>query len=341
MKNRFHWLGAVGVLLLSAATVHAQINSWTHSGNALWEDAYWSLGILPGTNQTILFTNGGRQTLTIGTNAVQHFADTLTVDSITISAPANSFNTLAVSGTGSQIPLTVRALTVGTNSSMQMTAAGLLLDGPSGVGLQVGGEFEEVNSGVSGQQVNVGYIGPGNYRMIGGMLAVSNLWVSGSLNGTFNQMAGTNSTGVVHLESGGIYNLSGGYLDAAVYFNYDPSTLHQTGGRIDQPLAIFQGTYLFDGGINVGGIVAPVGNGQSYVRSQAWVIQTGGTNFGTLLVGSNGWGNYVLSNGCSFVPSVNLGADGMLHQYGGTQIVTNTLYLAQDVPDYSPSPDIS
>ena len=42
-----------------------QTNVWTNSAGGSWEQPYWSAGILPGTNQTILFTND-EQTLTIG-----------------------------------------------------------------------------------------------------------------------------------------------------------------------------------------------------------------------------------------------------------------------------------
>ena len=44
----------------------AQTNSWTNSVSGKWQDAHWSLGQLPGTNQTILFTNAGWKALEIG-----------------------------------------------------------------------------------------------------------------------------------------------------------------------------------------------------------------------------------------------------------------------------------
>ena len=312
----------------------AQTNSWTNSASGNWEDAYWSLGVLPGTNQTILFTNDGTKTLTIGANTVQNFPGTLNVNSITISSPLNSFNTLSLNSAGTGSPLTVQSISVGSNSAMTMISSALELNGPSGAGLQVGGEFDQNASVVSGQQVNVGYTGPGIYNLNSGILDVSNLWVGGSFDGVFNQTGGTNNTGIVGLDPGGTYNLSGGDLNATVYFN-TLSTFHQTGGRIDQPLAIYNGTYLFDGGINYGGIVDPIDNGQYPDNGRAQVIQTGGTNFGGLTMGSYGIGFYTLSNGCSFISSLNVGATGIFQQFGGIQIVTNLLYLAPDVPDFS------
>lgn len=55
-----------------APQVFAQTNSWTNSASGKWEDANWSLGMLPGTNQTILVTNAGLKVLAIGPNTVQN-----------------------------------------------------------------------------------------------------------------------------------------------------------------------------------------------------------------------------------------------------------------------------
>lgn len=314
-----------GVLLFHLpALVFAQANSWTNATSGNWEDPYWSLGALPGTNQDIMLTNAGWKALAIDPNTSQNFPQTMTVNSITISSPSNSYNTLLLNYSGAVTPLTVESLTVESNSAMTMLSSALELDGPNGVGMQIGGVFNQNDSLVTGNQINVGYIGPGIYNMSSGILDVSNLWVGGGFDGVFNQTGGTNDTGIVGIDPGGTYNLSGGDFNATVYANGN-SAFHQTGGSINQPLTIFQGTYLFDGGFDYAGVVAPIGNGEGFPFPHALVIQTGGTNFGALNVGSNGVGNYVLSNGCSYLESLNIGPEGFFQQFGGTLIITNTL----------------
>ena len=296
------------ILFPLAPAALGQANSWSDSASGNWEDSHWSLDSLPGMNQAILFTNDGNKTLTIGSNTVQNFPGTLNVNSITISSPPNSFNTLLLNSAGAQSPLTAQSILVASNSTMTMVSSALELDGGNGVGMQVGGEFNQSDSLVSGRQVNVGYVGPGVYNLNSGMLAVSNLWVGGSFDGVFNQTGGTNNTGIVGLDPGGTYNFSGGEFNATVYFS-DSSTFHQTGGEMNQALSVSEGTYL----------------------------QSGGTNFGWLSLGSGGShlvGNYVLSNGCAFLPSLNIGTFGTFHQFGGTAVVTNTIYFAPHYIDY-------
>ena len=57
-----------------------------------------------------------------------------------------------------------------------MISSTLQINGPHGAGMTIGGEFDQNNSAVSGNQVNVGYIGPGIYNLNSGTLAVSQLW---------------------------------------------------------------------------------------------------------------------------------------------------------------------
>ena len=47
------------ILCCCNATAFGQTNSWTNVASGNWEDPHWSLGVLPGTNQTILLTNAG------------------------------------------------------------------------------------------------------------------------------------------------------------------------------------------------------------------------------------------------------------------------------------------
>src|ERR1041385_3668501 len=96
---------AAGVLLTGHSNGNAQTNSWISPTSGAWEDASsWSLGIPPGTNQTIFITNSGWKAVSIGPNTT-HFPQTLSVDSVTISSPTNSLNTLLLNFAGVGSPL--------------------------------------------------------------------------------------------------------------------------------------------------------------------------------------------------------------------------------------------
>ncbi|HWD91422.1 MAG TPA: hypothetical protein VG938_03645 [Verrucomicrobiae bacterium] len=305
---------AVAVAFNPGTAALAQLNSWTNSASGNWENSYWSLGQLPGTNQTVLFTNNASKTLTIAPSTVQNFPDSLSIDSITISSPINSFNTLLLNFAETQSPLTVRSVTLGSNSAITMLSSALLLDGPNGTTMQVGGEFNQNDSVVSGRQVNVGYIGPGIYNLNSGTLAVSNLWVGGAYNGVFNQNGGTNSAGITEVE-GGDYILNDGYFSATIYFD-SGGTFRQRGGTLNSALTIYDGNYILEGGAHIGGVTVPSDNG--WFNGGGSVLQSGGTNFGNLFVGYHGIGSYTLSNGV-IQGGINVDGEGSYTQWDGIQ----------------------
>jgi hypothetical protein len=289
----------------------AQINSWTNLVSGNWEDAYWSLGLLPGTNQTILFTNEGSKTLTIGLNTMQNFPESLDVDSITISAPPGSSNTFLLTNAGPQAPLTVRSLTLASDCLMALFSSGLQLNGPNGVGMQVGGEFDQTDSMVAGNQVNVGYISPGIYNLNSGTIAVSHLWVGAPYAGLFNQNGGTNASGIIHVE-GGEYDLNDGYFAGTIYFTAN-GTFRQRGGVLNSLVSITYGNYSLEGGINYGGVSFP-----QYGFGTA--VQSGGTNFGGVdLGGFYGGGSYIMSNGVSY-GGISVGGHASFTLLGGSQL---------------------
>lgn len=303
----------------------AQVNSWTGPTSGNWEDSSWSLGTLPGTNQSIMLTNTGWKAVQISPNTSQNFPQTLNVNSIDISSPTNSSNELLLNYAGYATPLTVQSLSVESNAFMIMDSSALQLDGPNGTGMQVGGEFDQNDSIVAGNQINVGYIGPGVYNMNSGFLAVSNLWVGGQYNGVFNQNGGTNSGGITDVQ-GGNYILSNGNFTATIYFD-SGGTFTQQGGLLQSDLTIYDGTYLLEGGVHQGGVTVPSSDG--YSSGTGGITQTGGTNFGSLDIGSYGYGAYALSNGVSFAGAVLVDYDGNYNQSGGTQTVTGMVSVAE------------
>jgi hypothetical protein len=279
--------------------VFAQTNSWTNSVSGNWEDPYWSLGELPSANQDVLLTNAGWKALEIGPNTVQNFPQTMKVDSITISSPPGSFNTLLLNYTGTQTPLTANSILIADSSRLTMLSSALQLTGSNIVALQVGGEFDQTDSLVSAQQISVGYIGRGTYNLNSGTLAASGL----SVEGTFNQNGGTNNADT------GIWG---------EYFLND--------GRFDGPIYV-DGTFWQRGGLHNGNIA---GGGH--------VIQTGGTNSGDLQFIYNGYsdiyyvgGSYTISNGF-YSGGITIDGTGSFVQNGGT--ITGSNVSVRSIPVY-------
>lgn len=143
------------------------------------------------------------------------------------------------------------------------------------------------------------------------------------------QTGGNNGSAIVHLESGGEYNLVEGDFAANTYF--DGGVFRQQGGRINTGLGIYRGTYRLENGIIYGGASVPTSDGFSAAGGGALMLQTGGTNAGSLDVGYiGGYGTYVLSNGLSFGAGLTIGARGAVQQWEGTQIVTGAVTLITD-----------
>ncbi|HLX72630.1 MAG TPA: hypothetical protein VKV04_23660 [Verrucomicrobiae bacterium] len=323
--THYNWLITAGLMAL-ATFCRAQENSWTSPSSGNWEDASsWSLGILPGTNQSILLTNYGWKAVQISPATAQNYPQSLNVNSIDISSPTNSFNTLLLNYAGQNTPLTAQAVTVEGNSTMAMYWSALQLDGGNGVGLQVGGEFDQNDSVVAGRQINVGYIGPGIYNMNSGFLEVANLWIGGAYGGLFIQNGGTNAFGITDVQSGN-YVLSNGYYAATIYF--DGGQFTQEGGLLQSDLTIYDGTYLLAGGVHQGSVTVPSSDG--YGSGSGGMTQSGGTNLGSLDIGSYGWGSYTLSDGMLFAGGITVDDEGTLNQSGGTIMVTGVVSTAEN-----------
>ncbi|HEX4265975.1 MAG TPA: hypothetical protein VH597_16695, partial [Verrucomicrobiae bacterium] len=194
----------------------AQTNSWTGSTSGNWEDTSWSLGVLPGPGQTILFTNAGWKALSIGQNTANNFPQTLTVDSITVSSPTNSFNTLLLNFVGTSSPLVAESLTLNANSTITLSSSALQVHS----NMSIGGAFNQSNfSGVSAGRIQIGDIGPGTYTMDSGTLTVTNFEVIGGWGNVsvFDQEGGYHFATPLRINAGGgEYDLRGGQLGGDV-----------------------------------------------------------------------------------------------------------------------------
>jgi hypothetical protein len=316
--------------LCFAECVDAQDNVWTSPTSGNWQDISWSLGI-PATNQTIWVTNYGWKAVQIGADTAHTFPQSLNVNAINISSPTNTFNTLLLNYAGSATPLTVKTLTVASNSAVQLFSSALQINGPNGSGMMVGGSVEQNDSVVAGNQINVGYIGSGIYNFNSGYLTVSQLWLGGGANpGVFNQNGGTNGFGITHLD-GGTYVLSNGWYGATIDFDTF-GHFEQQGGMLAGDLTLFQGSYALGGGIHQGSATVPSQN--AFTGGNANVLQMGGTNYGSFDIGSVGYGTYTMSNGVSYAPDFSIGHGGSYFQAGGTQTVTGTINIDEQQVNY-------
>ena len=331
MKNSLHRhafsllrFSVVAGILCLTARLDAQDNVWTGAASGNWQDASWSLGTLPATNQTIWVTNYGWKAVQIGADTANNFPQSLNVNAINISSPTNSFNTLLLNYAGGATPLTVQTITVASNSAVQLFSSALQINGPNGSGMVVGGLVEQNDSTVAGNQINVGYIGSGIYNFNSGYFTVSQLWLGGGATpGVFNQNGGTNGFGITHLD-GGTYVLSNGWYGATIYFDAY-GQFQQQGGLMANDLTLFSGSYLLAGGIHQGGATIPSQNG--FTGGNANMLQTGGTNYGSLDIGSQGYGTYTMSNGVSYATNLSIGHAGSYFQAGGAQAVTGAISI--------------
>jgi hypothetical protein len=318
VSNVFFLLAMLGIVCCEA-----QDNVWTGAASGKWQDAAWSLGAIPASNHTVWITNYGWKAVEINATTAQNFPGSLTVNSIAISSPTNSFNTLLLNHAGAGTPLTVKALTVASNSAVAMESSALQINGPNGSGMMIGGRFDQNDSVVAGNQINVGYIGSGVYNFNSGYFTVSHLWLGGDYPGVFVQNGGTNGFGITHLDGNGKYVLSNGYYGAEIYFDF--GQFLQQGGLMVSDLTLYFGSYVLAGGIHQGGATVPSFAGWS--QGGASMLQTGGTNYGSLDIGSYGHGSYTLSNGVCYAENVYLGHGGSYFQAGGNQVIASGISI--------------
>ena len=313
------WARSAGTTVLVLSTLHsfADANSWLKPTSGNWEEPYWSQGILPNYGHAVMITNAGWKAVQIAPSTAQYYPDSLTVYSITVASPVDSYNSLLLNYAGFDRPVTANYnITVGPNAAITMFSSALRLNGPPGVGLSIGGEFNQNDSShVYGNQADVGWVGPGVYNFNSGTIDLQHLFVGGPNHGIFNHNGGSNATRIVHLESGGEYNFRDGDFNGEVYFG-ENAIFRQDGGRLHSPLTIFRGQYILNGGVNFGDVTIPVY--AEYQNGDAAAYQNGGTSLGSIYLGGQGSGSYIISNGVVQAPTIAVRMGGAFRQAGGT-----------------------
>ncbi len=324
--------GLILLLFCTQSSVFADplINAWTNPASGNWEDLKWSLGVRPGSGQSIMLTNQGWKAVAIGPNTVQNFSDTLDVSSVTLGGYTDSFNLLLLNYAGFETPLVAGSVNVGTNSGITALASVLTVSSNSGSGdLSIFSAFNQGEDAiVNAHVINLGnYLsladGPGTYNQTNGIINADVVEVDAG--STFNQFDGANTIGTLWMGAAnstsnyGRYNLGNGSLTAGSIEMYR-GDFNQTGGSVFADLHLGGNYTLSDGtlrlpGINIPYVVCgPRNPCPNSIGVNATLRQTGGTNFcagplavfnmrGAPGVGAPyyGPGHYVLSGGVLYV----------------------------------------
>lgn len=271
----------VGVMIIlglfSNNILHAQVNSWTNPVSGNWEDSKWSLGVLPGSGQDIMLTNAGWKAVAITTNTTESFPQTLTVNSITVSSPQDTVNTLFLNYSGLQTPLSAYSITVRSNSAAIVYDAAMVITNS----LTLDGTFIEAEY----SSVTVGYLDLGTFAPAVFNLTNSLLTLSGSSfaqetivnHSVFNQHGGTNS-GDIALYYSGEYDLAdGGQVTGEIEMR--GGNFNQWDGDLSCGFYFDSGIYQLAGGtVSLGDLHIPTQAPQAG-SDQFNFVQTGGTNF--------------------------------------------------------------
>ena len=344
--------------LLNTILAPSIINSWTDS-NGKWENSNnWSRVAPPSSSDSAdLITNAGNHTVTIDA-VTTNTPSTMTINNLTISAPANSTNTLFLNNAGTNTPLHILdSLTITTGGALTITNSALKLDGNNI--LDVNGALM-MNSGSiisTNLSSRIGETGSGSLTINGGGWQARDVQFglySGSV-GTLTVAGGTNqfsstlglgfmsgSTGAVWMTGGhlvvtndtttvgnsgvGSLTLSNGFLLTTQMYvaneNGSVGTLTFAGGTMEMSDNTFSVLPI----LKVGG----ADSGSPTATGTVWV--TGGQlllSNATVTIGDFGVGRMDVSNGTWTAKDVYIAtsssAQGTLTIAGGTNQIFSTL----------------
>ena len=352
------WL--VGALDLAAAT-----NAWTKATSGYWEEQYWSTGNLPGPNETICITNAGFKAVAIGNSTARDYPQTLSVQSIVVSAPVGSSNVFLLNHVGSSAPLSVMEdFAIGNNGGL------LCLNSSLRVGNLTSGRFvadgivvQSDGSDIAARLVWIGATLPGTYVLSNGWLHANSLLV-GATNyegvisrSTFIQHDGTNAVGWLSLQPHADFTLEGGLVSASElvvgegypesqgYGSYSRHPVFaQAGGAVVVERDLILGRGRYSGGEYVmhgGSLTAERLRLGSTRYAAGFLLQDGGAVDVRLLSISEEayhplalpeaytYSGYTLSNGALRTLGTIIGAGraGAFRQYGGSHLVEGEVRL--------------
>ncbi len=332
-------------LLGGSLACRAQTNNWTSPSSGHWEDASWSLGILPAANQSVMITNAGSKAVGIFPTTPANFPGSMTVSNLMVSAPGGSRNTLLLNFVGTATPLKIQgACLVGTNGSMINLNSALVV-GSNGLYL-VGGDFwqqggvttvpefgvESGNAAITNAMFTFGsaFLANGSsFTQSGGTVTSSDMTLSVATvnlqNGFFSTRLFIGEMGTGHLVQ------QGGRLESSSIFISDGDFLQHGGVVTNQGLTVGRtpseasGFYLLDGGVLQSGYLS-VQSG-SFVQSNGVHTVTGEIavyGFFEDYVALD-FASYTLQKGWSSCAGMDVGMFGSFDQVDGTNQVSGDI----------------
>lgn len=343
MKRSF-WYTIWVLPIFTAPTALTQTNSWLHPSSGYWHEPYWSAGVLPGAEQTILITNAGSKTVTISSETAQNYPETLNVKSIHLFSP-DSLNTLLLDAAGFTTPLSASGLYVGSGGAVEIRGSAVDLSTFQIQGAVNHSAFSELKTGTLELVEN------GTYTMTNGMLRARDEFIGGPNSpGTFNHYGGTNLCSLNFRVAGlGTYTIIDGELHApgGIVLGSQSTTFNHAGGIVRGTVVLGGGVYLLSGGLRTGNVMHI-----PWRTGRAGVVQTGGTNVGAIQIVPEisfygdvwGEGSYTLEDGELRSTSLNIGAFGSFSQSGGvhsneTMTLSRRLVCKKHQPGYPNYPD--
>lgn len=308
------WVLVVLALATVSLTSRAVTNEWLKPTSGYWEEPYWSLGRPPTNQDMVIFDNAGFKALAIGQSTVTSIPQSLSIQSLLIDAPVNSFNQLLLNWAGITVPLSVSSnLVVGTNGSLVSHFSALIA---SNFYIGATAQFFD-QSTASFTNVFAGPDSGSELDLSNSVFAADLLQLGASQSpssGVVNQSGGTNRTGTLAIYPGSSYTLadggilSGNALEMHTIGEVDDAHFTQSGGNANFGSA---GNVL---GSNPNTFARLSLSGGSFVATNLSLnngsfAQDGGTNsVGLLQLSPSDFtsGSYTLSGG--LLISVNLTA---------------------------------
>ncbi len=297
------------LVALASTTVspalRADTNEWLKPDSGYWEEPYWSLGRLPASQDVVLFENPGFKALAVGHSTVTSAPQSLSMQSLTIGAPSNSFNQLLLNWAGFTVPVSVSSnLVIGSNGALVSHSSALVAGTFS---IRATAQFFD-ESAASFTNVFVGADAGAELALSNSVFAANLLQLGArdtSGSGVVNQSGGTNQVGTLAIYPGSGYTLAG---DGVLTGN--ALEIHTRGALADTHFTQTGGNANFGSAGNVlgsdPGIFARLSlraggfQATNLTLNNGSFVQSGGTNLvGLLQLSPNVFtsGSYTLSDG--------------------------------------------
>jgi hypothetical protein len=330
----------VGLMLTFACTSSlAQVNSWITPGSGNWEEAAnWSLGVLPGSSQSIIITNSGWKAVAINPSTPGNFPNSMTVSSLTIQGATNTENTLLLNSFGTAVPLKVlNGCSIGAYSAVDNFGSSFEVDGALDMN---GGDFVQVD-GVTVVNGGTGILN-GNFNATNGNVTLTGGLIIGSIFDVNSSHAvqdgGSLLAQQIDIREGGDYKLVSGVLYAlnGTECSSGGSFLQTGGTNYGDISAIGTSSYHLQSGMVQGSLMslanASFEEDAGLLRMQTLHLSGGSCMFSNGIVGCGTlqmtFYSVVTQSGGQFFLTNNFDLHGVSEsQSTGLQIIPNTFVL--------------